>query len=135
MWRLVSHLSLNHLSLTDGGRPALEALREILRLYGAFGRESMEAQVQGIREMRTRRVVRRTGEGAWRGLARGTEVELVLDENRFAGSNAFLMGAVLARFLALYSGVNAFTGTVIRSVQREGEWKRWPPMAGEQPIL
>jgi type VI secretion system protein ImpG len=134
MWRLVSNLSLNHLSLLDGGEPALSALREMLALYGA-GQQSARQQVDGVVEMRTRRVVRRAGQGDWRGLCRGTEVELVLDEERFAGSNGFLMGAVLARFLSLYSSVNSFTQTVVRSRQREGEWKRWPPIAGEQPVL
>jgi type VI secretion system protein ImpG len=134
MWRLVSTLSLNHLSLLDGGPAALAALREILALYGS-GHQSARQQVDGITEMRTRRVVRRAGQGDWRGLCRGTEVELVLDEERFAGSNGFLMGAVLSRFLALYTSVNSFTQTVVRSRQREGEWKRWPPIAGEQPVL
>lgn len=134
LWRLVSTLSLNHLSLLDGGPAALEALREIVSMHGA-GHPSARQQVEGIVEMRTRRVVRRAGEGHWRGVCRGTEVELLLDEERFAGSNGFLMGAVLARFLALYASVNSFTQTVVRSRQREGEWKRWPPTAGEQPVL
>lgn len=136
LWRLVSHLSLNHLSLVDdGGGEALEALREILRLYGAFGSDAAEAQVAGLRALSARRVVRRAGEGAWRGLCRGTEVELVFDEARFAGTSAFLLGAVLARFLALHASVNSFTQTRVRSVQRSGTWKLWPPAAGEQPVL
>ena len=32
LWRLISHLSLNHLSLTSGSH-SLSALREILRLH------------------------------------------------------------------------------------------------------
>src|SRR5262249_30190478 len=32
LWRLISHLSLNHLSLVDGAEQA-DALREILKLY------------------------------------------------------------------------------------------------------
>jgi type VI secretion system protein ImpG len=33
-WRLISHLSLNHLSIVEKGR---EALQEILRLYDLLG--------------------------------------------------------------------------------------------------
>ncbi|HEX8691282.1 MAG TPA: type VI secretion system baseplate subunit TssF [Longimicrobium sp.] len=136
MWRLVSQLSLNHLSLLDeGDGRALEALQEILRLYGAFGADGARRQVDGIRALRTRRVVRRLGGDAWRGLCRGTEVELAFDEEKFAGGSAFLLGAVLARFLALYASVNSFTQTVIRRDQTDEVWKRWPPMAGEQPVL
>ena len=133
MWRLVSALSLNHLSLLDGGDEALAALREILSLYGSSA--SAQKQIQGVVEMRTRRSVRRAGQGEWRGLCRGTRVELVLDETHFAGGSAFVLGAVLARFLALYTSVNSFTETVIRSRQREEDWKRWPPLVGERPLL
>ena len=132
-WRLVSALSLGHLSLTGPG--ALDALREILRLYGAFSVAGGDAQVDGLREMAVRRVVRRAGEGPWRGLVRGTEVTLTFDEEMYPGTSALLLGAVLARFLALYASINSFTETVARSRQRPGEWKRWPPMAGEETLL
>ncbi|HMH61987.1 MAG TPA: type VI secretion system baseplate subunit TssF, partial [Bradyrhizobium sp.] len=47
----------------------------------------------------------------------------------FEGTGAFLLGAVLDRFFAEYSGFNHFTQTVIRSVDR-GEIMRWPPRMG-----
>jgi len=133
-WRLISHLSLNHLSLT-GGREGLRALREILRLYAAFGQPSVHEQIMGIREMECRRVVRRLGTDAWRGFCRGTEVALTFDEEAFAGTSAFLLASVLDRFFGLYASVNSFTQTVARSRQREGIWKRWEPRAGEQIVL
>ncbi len=80
-------------------------------------------------------MVRRAGPDAWRGFCQGTEVCLTFDENAYAGSGAFLLASVLQRFFALYVSVNSFSQLVIRSLQREGEWKRWKPMAGEQPVL
>ena len=47
----------------------------------------------------------------------------------FEGTGTFLLGAVLDRFFAEYSGFNHFTQTVIRSVDR-GEIMRWPPRMG-----
>jgi type VI secretion system protein ImpG len=133
-WRLVSHLSLNHLSLT-GGRDGVRALREILRLYSAFGQPSIDEQIRGIREMECRPVVRRVGADAWRGFCRGTEVTLTFDEEAYAGTSAFLLASVLNQFFALYASVNSFTQLVVRSQQREGTWKQWPPQAGEQIVL
>jgi type VI secretion system protein ImpG len=133
-WRLISHLSLNHLSL-ESGRDGLRALREILRLYAAFGQPSIHEQIMGIREMECRRVVRRVGADAWRGFCRGTEVTLTFDEESFAGTSAFLLATVLNHFFGLYASVNSFTQTVARSRQREGTWKRWEPRAGEQTVL
>ena len=63
------------------------------------------------------------------------EVTLTFDETLYVGTGAFLLGSVLNRFLPLYASINSFTQLVIRSVQREGEWERWPPMAGLQEMV
>ncbi|HEV7516247.1 MAG TPA: type VI secretion system baseplate subunit TssF [Thermoanaerobaculia bacterium] len=134
LWRLVSHLSLNHLSLASG-KESLEALREILRLYSATGDAAAERQIAGLAEMSCRKVVRRTGTEAWRGFCRGNEVTLTFDEDAYVGSSAFLLASVLDRFLALYAAMNSFTQLVIHSRQRHGVWKQWPPRVGEQILL
>ena len=134
LWELVSQLSLNHLSLAEG-REGLKALREILRLYSFLDHAAVNQQIQGIREMQCRPVVRRVGGEAWRGFCRGMEVSLLFDEELYVGSSAFLFASVLNRFFALYASVNSFTQLAIQSKQREGEWKRWQPIAGEQIVL
>ena len=134
LWRLVSHLSLNHLSLSEG-RESLSALREILKLYSSTDRPSTQQQIMGITGMECRKVVRRVGRDAWRGFCRGVEITLEFDEEKYVGSGAFLLGAVLDRFFALYASVNSFTQLRIKSRQREGVWKEWPPAAGEKIIL
>jgi len=134
LWRLVSHLSLNHLSLSAGG-DSLPALREILKLYSFSNRPSTEQQIAGLVSMECRPVVRRAGADAWRGFCRGTEVTLEFDEDMYVGSGAFLLGAVLNRFFALYASINSFTQLRIKSRQREGVWKQWPPTVGEKIVL
>jgi type VI secretion system protein ImpG len=133
-WALISNLSLNYLSLS-GGSESLEALQEILRLYSFSDRASTFQQVNGIKKMVCEKVVRRVGREAQRAFCQGTEVRLTFDENMYAGTGAFLLASVLQKFFALYASVNSFTQLVIESEQREGEWKRWPPVAGEQPVL
>jgi len=133
LWRLISHLSLNYLSLS-GGEESLKALREILMLY-SFSDHVYAYQHSGIREMSCRRVVRRIGTDAWKGFCRGIEVTLVFDERSYVGSSAFLLAAVLNRFFPLYASVNSFTQLIIQRYQRDGVWKKWPPMAGEQIVL
>jgi type VI secretion system protein ImpG len=134
LWRLISHLSLNHLSLSEG-KDSLAALREILRLYCFSDNPSLMQQIAGLREMSCRKVTRHTGTDAWRGFCRGTEITLLFDEDMFVGSSAFLLGVVLNSFFALYASVNSFTQLVIKSKRREGIWKQWPPMAGEKIVL
>jgi type VI secretion system protein ImpG len=85
--------------------------------------------------MSCRRVTRRSGAEPWRGFCQGTEVTLTFDESLYVGSGAFLLGAVLNRFFPLYASINSFTELAIQSVQREGVWKRWKPMAGLQELV
>ncbi len=132
-WRLVSHLSVNHLSLS-GGQEGLRAFTELLRLY-APGDPSAEQQIMGLRRLTTRPVVRRFGQDAWRGFCRGLEVALEIDPRRYVGSSAYLFGAVLNHFVALYAGINAFTQLTLCTSQDSGILQTWPPQVGTRKIL
>jgi type VI secretion system protein ImpG len=134
LWRLVSNLSLNHLSISDG-RAGVEALREILRGYIFGDAPDADRQIDGIVDVRSRPVTRRLGGEAWRGFCRGTEVTLTINEDQFAGSSPILLASVLSRFFALYAHMNSFTELVLKSSSREKEWTRWPLMAGERALL
>ncbi len=131
LWRLVSHLTLNKLSLGD-----LEGLKRILFLYSGSDENSRKRrQIEGIYSLKTKPVVRRLGDRRWRGFVRGTEIQLRLREENFVGGSAYLFGAVLDRFFALYAGVNSFTELVIFREQDQEEWKRWPARVGDRPLL
>jgi type VI secretion system protein ImpG len=130
-WKLISHLSLNHLSLE--GRQGMLALREMLRLYAGDDPLALR-QIAGVRVLESRRVTRRVGSDAWRGFCRGVQISLTLDETDFVGGNPYLFAAVLNRFFAQHAGVNSFTQLRILSMQREGVWKEWPPATGTQIV-
>jgi type VI secretion system protein ImpG len=135
LWRLVSHLSLNYLSLGETD-DSLKALREILGLYCTSNAPAMRQQIQGIRRMSHRKVVRRMDGAAWKGFCRGTEVDLLFDESAVVGRSAFLFASVINRFLGLFASTNSFTQLLIRRSARENEvWKRWRPMAGAKAVL
>jgi type VI secretion system protein ImpG len=134
LWRLISHLSVNQLSLGQG-EAGLVALREILRLYAGIDGGTVEKQIQGLRSLASRPVVRRIGQEGWRGFCRGVEVELGVDETLYVGASAFVLSAVLSRFFGLYGAATSFTQLVLKSAQRDGVWKTWPPLAGERIVL
>ncbi len=134
LWKLVSHLSLNHLSLTES-QESLKPLKEILKLYNFSNHKSIDQQIFGLKEMSSRKVVRRVGDEAWRGLCRGYEITLTFDEKQYVGSSSILLASVLNYFFALYVSLNSFSQVVIKSYQKEGVWKRWPPMTGEKIVI
>ena len=134
-WRLVNMLSTNHLGLVErgAGRNA-QALRETLSMFADMNDAATERRIRGIRSVDSRPVVRRVRERTGVGVARGTEITVTIDEKAFEGTGAFLLGAVLERYFAEYSGFNHFTQTLIRSVER-GEIMRWPPRMGSRKAL
>jgi type VI secretion system protein ImpG len=138
-WRLISHLSLNHLSLSDGPERAgpqsgAAALREILRLYSDWSDPAVRKQVEGVRSVQTRPIIRRVPTPGPIAFARGLEVTVTLDETAFEGSGCFLLGKVLEQFFARYVALNSFTETVVRSTER-GEIMRWSARVGQRPIF
>jgi len=134
LWRLISHLSLNHLSLADSEEGA-DALREILKLYDFADSAETRAMIDGVLSVRARRVVGRSAGEPRGGFCRGLEVTILFDEERFAGSGVFLFAGVLERFLGLYCSVNSFSRLIATTNKREGELRRWPPRAGETVLL
>jgi type VI secretion system protein ImpG len=135
-WRLISHLSLNYLSLTDTG-PGLgeagAALREILSLYGDLTDAATRKQIEGVRSTAAVAITRALPVPGPLIFGRGIEITLTCDEVAFEGAGAFLFGAVLERFFAKYASINSFTETVLRSIQR-GEIMRWPTQTGRRAV-
>ncbi|MEO6588044.1 MAG: type VI secretion system baseplate subunit TssF [Pyrinomonadaceae bacterium] len=134
-WRLISHLNLNYLSITESEKGTPQALQEILELYNFNDSTVTRRQILGITGIESRKVVRRIGEHIGAGFVRGLETTLVFDEEQYVGSGMFLFASILERFLALYTSLNSFNQTVIKSEQRESIIRRFTPRTGEQVLL
>jgi type VI secretion system protein ImpG len=148
-WKVVSHLGLNFLSLletpdADGpgdlsgvtsGSRALDAFREILKLYDFTDSAVTRQRIVGVVGVEARPVLRRLPAGGTSIHVRGLEVRLRLDEEHYAGTSAFLFASVIERFLAHYTSINSFVQTVVEVRQREGVLKRWPPRSGARQLL
>lgn len=132
LWRLISLLSLNYVSLIEGGA---EALRELLRLHN-FG-ESMagEKQIQGLLKVKGHPCYSRIENEHGLTFARGHRVEVEFDEEQYAGGGVFLLASVLERFLGLYVSLNSFCILSVRTQQRSEVMAEWPPRAGWKPLL
>jgi type VI secretion system protein ImpG len=134
-WRLISHLSLNYLSLLDSGPDAgAQGLRDILKLYTDPNDRQMLKQIDGLRSIRHRPITRRVTAPGPITFARGLEITLVFDEVAFTGQGVFVLGSVLEQFFAKYVSLNSFTETVVTTQQRK-EIMRWPVQMGKKPTL
>jgi type VI secretion system protein ImpG len=144
-WRLISHLSLNYLSLTDmdgpangsSGSPAGDgavSLRELLRLYIDASNPADREQVAGVRSIKARPHIQPVAGGGVITFARGLEVAITLDDRSFVGYGPYVLGSVLEQFFARYVTVNSFTQTLLKTTDR-GEIARWPARLGQRPML
>ncbi|MDR3719374.1 MAG: type VI secretion system baseplate subunit TssF [Bryobacteraceae bacterium] len=131
-WRLISHLSLNYLSLVDEGR---EALQEILKLYNFTDSTSSLKQIEGIVAVTSRKQFARVNSENGITFARGTRVDLELDEENFVGGGAYLFASVLEHFLGLYVTLNSFSQLSATTRQRKEALQLWPPRAGRRVLL
>ena len=130
-WRLISHLSLNYLSISDNdNRQGAAALREMVGLYAPKGDRAMNMQLEGITGITSRPIVRRMSDGVLSTAVRGLEITITMDESFFEGTGVYLMGAVLEQFFRKYVTINSFTETVLRT-QQNGEIARWHPQTGQ----
>jgi type VI secretion system protein ImpG len=134
-WRLISHLSLNYLSLVDSDpEQGAAALRELLSLYADLDELHIARQLEGLRSITTRPVTRRALIPGPIAFCRGLEITLTCAEESFEGTGVFLLGAVLDRFFAKYVSINSFTETVLRTLGR-GEIMRWRTRIGQRHTL
>ncbi|HAT31541.1 MAG TPA: type VI secretion system baseplate subunit TssF, partial [Janthinobacterium sp.] len=131
-WRLISHLSLNHLSLEKDG---VEALREMLSLYDLTGSVVARSQIGGIV------AIGYTAAKAWLPgdfpprLARGIEVRLVLDDDAFVGSGIHGFSRVVEQFFGLYVHSTSFTQLIIVSKRSGKELLRCLPRGGALSLV
>jgi type VI secretion system protein ImpG len=132
LWRLISSLSLNHLSVTDGDAAAL---RELLRLHIPTDSESARRQVEGLVGVTGTPTFARVAAPHGIAFARGRRVELEFDEEQYRGGGMFLVASVLERFLPLYATMNSFTQVAVRSRQRRRPVVEWAPRAGWRNLL
>ncbi|WP_166819895.1 type VI secretion system baseplate subunit TssF [Thalassoroseus pseudoceratinae] len=134
-WRLINHLSMNHLALTshDPQRNA-NVLRDTLALYGDVSLPAVQKQIRGITALETESVTERLPLPGPLAFGRGSRLTVTCDEESFVGASAFLLTAVLEQFFTRLSSINSFTQTVLKTHQR-GEVMRWAPRIGQRPTL
>ena len=133
-WRLLAHLSLNYLSLFDAkDGAAVSAMKDLLALYADERDQAARRQIDALQRVQAEPVVRRLARPGPIAFGRGLRVSVTLDESGFAGSGAYLFGAVLERFLARHVSVNSFVETCLASNSR-GQIGQWPTRSGARPI-
>ncbi|GAA0404426.1 type VI secretion system baseplate subunit TssF [Cocleimonas flava] len=134
-WRLISHLSLNYLSLMDKDeKEGAVALRELLTLYGDMHRSETMKQINGVLSVTSNPAVRRIPGAGPITFGRGVEISVNCKESAFDGMGVYLLGSILEHFFAKYVSLNSFTQTNLNTVER-GAIKQWSVRTGTRATL
>ncbi len=133
LWRLISQLSVNQLSLTGPDAPSI--LKETLKLYAGPNRFQAEREIDTISSITCNPVVRRVGHDAWRGFVKGIQVNLTVEEDAAIVNAPFLLGTVLHRYLGLHVSLNSFVELTIHKSQNPADRIQWHPLPGEKTLL
>ncbi|PHV50483.1 type VI secretion system baseplate subunit TssF [Janthinobacterium sp. BJB301] len=131
-WRLISHLSLNHLSLSGSG---LEAFQEMLTLYDLPRSATSQRQISGIAAIDHKAANAWLPGNPFACLVRGLEVRLTLDEEAFVGSGIHAFAHIVECFLGLYVHANSFTQLVVLSKKSGEELLRCKPRSGDLSLV
>lgn len=131
-WRLVSHLSLNHLSLSRAGTAHL---KEMLTLYDLPRSPISGRIIDGIVALTTREDTAWLPGKPFASFVRGTEIVVTIDDASFVGSGIDLFAQVLKSFFSLYAHVNSFVRLTIVSAQSREVLLRCDPVCGGAVLL
>lgn len=132
LWRLISMLSLNYLSLSKA-----ENFRALLEFHifpdcrnqpAALANRRRISAIQGIEDRPAERLLRGTP-------VRGREITLQVHPDHFLSTgDMYLFGSVLENFLGGYASINSFTQLIIRD-SLSGEAYRWPARLGRHYLI
>ncbi|MFC5547521.1 type VI secretion system baseplate subunit TssF [Massilia aerilata] len=130
-WRLISHLSLSHTSLTMAG---LDDFRKMLALYDlphSPAAQRLIAGIQGLEHGAVRAWVRTAPVST---LMPGIAIRLTVDEEAFAGASLFVFARVLDHYFALNGQLNCFTRLQVVSRQTGQELLACEPRHSSRPL-
>lgn len=130
-WRLISHLSLDHLSLLQGG---LDTFREVLRVYDLSRSAISARQIEGVVGLDHQTTTTWLSRGKYSAVVRGVEVTLTVDEESFVGTGIHVFAEVIDRFLGFYVHANSFTQLVLVSERTSEELLRCAPRGSDTTL-
>jgi type VI secretion system protein ImpG len=130
-WRLISHLSLNHASLSMAGLADFQKMLALYDLPRSPGTQRLIAGIRGLEHGAVRAWVKSAPIAT---LMPGIGIRLLVDEEAFAGSSLYVFARVLDHYFALNGQLNCFTRLQVVSSLTGQEILACEPRHSSQPL-
>ncbi|AQS83493.1 MAG: type VI secretion system baseplate subunit TssF [Acetobacter aceti] len=133
-WRLIAHLALGHISLTEpGAGPRI--IQDLLTLYDCRNTPETQKAIDSLVD-----VVAQPGHARLPGVRpggfiRGTEITLVFASDGWETGGLYLLASILERFMALHVSVNSFVRVSVSLQGKPGFILRFPRRCGTRTLL
>ncbi|MDD2839182.1 MAG: type VI secretion system baseplate subunit TssF [Sulfuricurvum sp.] len=131
LWRVLSNMSLNYLSLTD-----IKTLTSILSTYDFPGAHDVKIKNKNTLMLKGLvSISHKKAEMIYEGFPiRGIDTTLEIDVTKFTGiGEAYLLCCVLNEFFALYCNINSFHRLEVRMIDHDTF--KWQPKMGHQVLI
>lgn len=131
LWQLVSHLSLNYLSITDAS-----TLKGMLGLYVAPDNKEKSERLANTKKIDSITSVSVEQSEALFGNAfvHGQHIQIRLKSEYFSGAgDKYLFGCVLEQFFAATAALNVYSELTFED-HNSGERLQWPARIGNRPL-
>ncbi len=132
LWRLLSHLSLNYLSLAD-----TENLKALLGLYIFSSNSGNTLEVANRKRVEgVSKITVKSTDGLVTGIPmRGQSINVRVNPANYAGpGDMYLFGVLLDRLFASFASINCFTHFSMTDEATE-ETLMWPSRIGDRPLI
>ena len=133
-WRLISQLTLNHLSISDGEDGA-KALKEMLSVHDFIASAETKSVIDKLKSIESSPATARAPGGGRLAFCSGVDVRLTLDDERFSGTGNFLLACILEHFLGRYCTINSFSRLQVDLWKERKMLCRFPARAGDIALI
>lgn len=132
-WRIISHLSLNTLSLTKGD--ALSHIQELLELYNLPQLKENHLIINAIQSVNFELKQKMVDAKPFPLFIRGLKVNLGIDSKVFRGHSLYIFSQLLSHVFNLKVQMNSFVDVVISDAQSQQELYQCVQNVGGKTLL
>ncbi|MCH4092640.1 type VI secretion system baseplate subunit TssF [Acetobacter sp.] len=133
-WRLIAHLALGHISLTEPGAGS-RIIQDLLTLYDCRETPETRKVIDSLVDVIAQPGHARLPGVRPGGFIRGTDITLVFAPDGWEAGGLYLLASILERFLALHVSVNSFVRVSVALQGRTGFIARFPRRCGTRTLL
>lgn len=134
LWRLISHMSLAHMSVADP-EVSLAVVKELLALHDHSDASAGRVVVERLTAVVGSPTTARAPAAGHVVFLHGTDLRIEFDDKRLSGTGTFLLGAVLANVFRSMAAINTFSRTALWLRGERRPWQQWSAHTGTRQII